>query len=42
MIAPFERMNLPAWRTNLNERLSAYASAHNLPIEGLKEERLED
>lgn len=42
MIAPFERMDLPAWRARLNERISAYAKANNLPIEGLKEERLED
>jgi hexosaminidase len=42
MIAPFERMNIPRWRSTLNERITKYASEHKLPITGLKEERLED
>jgi hypothetical protein len=42
MIAPFLRMDLPGWREQLNERINEYASFHNLKVQGLKEERLED
>jgi hypothetical protein len=42
LIAPFQRMDLPGWRDQLNERINKYAAVHNVPIQGLKEERLED
>ena len=42
MIAPFERMQLGAWQTELGERIKKYASANNIPVEGMKEPRLED
>lgn len=42
MIAPFQRMNLPGWRTQLNERINSYAATHKVPIRGLEEIRLED
>jgi hypothetical protein len=42
MIAPFKRMDITGWRSKLNERINKYASEHNVPITGLKEERLED
>ena len=42
MIAPYERMQLPQWRSELVKRIKAYAAKHNLPVRGLEEERLED
>jgi hypothetical protein len=42
MIAPFERMNLPEWRTRLNERIKSYAAENKVPVTGLEETRLED
>jgi len=42
MITPFERMNLGAWRAELGERIKQYAAANKVPIEGMKEARLED
>jgi len=42
MIAPFQRMNLPEWRSRLNERINEYAKSHNVPVTGLEEIRLED
>ena len=42
MIAPFQRMDIPGWRSKLNERINKYASEHKVPIRGLIEERLED
>ena len=42
MIAPFERMNLETWISDLNKILQGYAKAHDVPVEGIKEPRLED
>ena len=42
LIAPFQRMNMPGWRTLLNERINAYAAFHKVPVRGLEEKRLED
>ena len=42
MIAPFERMQLPEWRKKLEQCINDYAAAHNVPVQGLKQERLED
>ena len=42
MIAPFQRMDLPGWRTRLNEHITKYAADHNVPVQGLEEDRLED
>jgi hexosaminidase len=41
-IAPFQRMELPAWRKGLVKTIKEYAAKHNVPIQGLAEERLED
>jgi hypothetical protein len=42
MLAPFERMDLPGWRSRLLECIKGYAARHNVPLEGLAEQRLED
>ncbi len=42
MIAPFQRMDMPAWHLRLNEQIKEYASKHKVPVSGLEEERLED
>ncbi|MGI6574149.1 MAG: glycoside hydrolase family 20 zincin-like fold domain-containing protein [Fermentimonas sp.] len=42
MIAPFQRMKLPEWQKNLNERINEFAKEHNVPVSGLEEVRLED
>ncbi|HLA40487.1 MAG TPA: hypothetical protein VJ417_10835, partial [Candidatus Glassbacteria bacterium] len=42
MIAPFQRMKLPEWRKNLAEIINQYAAAHNVPVQGLEQPRLED
>jgi hexosaminidase len=42
LIAPFQRMNLPDWRSRLNGRINMYASVHNVQVRGLEEARLED
>jgi hypothetical protein len=42
MIAPFQRMDLPGWRSRLNQRIRSYASDNNVPVMGLEETRLED
>jgi hexosaminidase len=42
MIAPFQRMDMPGWRTRLNERLNKYAADNKVPVRGLEEIRLED
>jgi len=42
LIAPFERMKLDSWHAELGERLRQYASANDVPVEGMKEPRLED
>ncbi len=42
MIAPFQRMDLPGWRTQLNERINKYAAENNVQVRGLEEKRLED
>jgi len=42
MIAPFQRMELAAWREGLVKIIKEYAAKHNVPIQGLAEERLED
>ncbi|MBN2288534.1 MAG: beta-N-acetylhexosaminidase [Candidatus Glassbacteria bacterium] len=42
MSAPFQRMDLEGWRVKLGERLREYAAANNVPVEGMKEARLED
>ena len=42
MLAPFQRLDLPNWRSRLNERINEYAKSHNVPVTGLEEIRLED
>jgi len=42
LIAPFQRMNMPGWRTQLNERINKYASDNKVQVRGLEEVRLED
>jgi hexosaminidase len=42
LIAPFQRMDLPGWRTRLNERINTYAAEKKVPVTGLEEIRLED
>ncbi|HUU27785.1 MAG TPA: beta-N-acetylhexosaminidase [archaeon] len=42
MIAPFERMELPGWRAGLVKTIKEYAARHNVPVQGLAGERLED
>ena len=42
MIAPFQRMDIPGWRTRLNNRINKYAADNNVPVRGLEEIRLED
>ena len=42
LIAPFQRMNLPAWRSMVNNRINKYAADHKIPVRGLEEIRLED
>jgi hypothetical protein len=42
MIAPFQRMELAAWREGLVKIVKEYAAKHNVPLQGLAEERLED
>ena len=42
MLAPFQRMEIPAWREKLVAFINSYAAVHNVPVEGLAEPRLED
>lgn len=42
LIAPFQRMNIPEWRSKLNESIIEFAEEHNVPVTGLEEIRLED
>ncbi len=42
MLAPFERMKIEEWRRQLGKIITGYAGLHNLPVEGLEAERLED
>jgi hypothetical protein len=42
MLAPFHRMDMPAWRVQLLDRIRQYAEWKGVPVEGLPEERLED
>ncbi len=42
MLAPFERMGLKEWQKQLGLIINDYAIAKNVPIKGLKIERLED
>ena len=42
LIAPFQRTDLPGWRTRLNERINKYAADNKVPVRGLEEVRLED
>ena len=42
MIAPYQRMKLEQWHEELGKRIEAFATANNLPLEGMKEARLED
>jgi hypothetical protein len=42
LIAPFQRMDLPSWRKELNERIASYAEQNKVPVRGLEEQRLED
>ncbi len=42
MLAPFERIGLPAWKEQLAEIINEYATTHNIPIRGLDAKRLED
>ena len=42
MLAPFERIGIPKWQSQLKEIINEYAEAHNLPVKGLDAARLED
>ncbi len=42
MMAPFQRMQLPAWRGSLAIIIDNYAAAHGVPVRGLAVPRLED
>jgi hypothetical protein len=42
LIAPFQRTDLPGWRTRLNESINKYAADNKVPVRGLEEIRLED
>ena len=42
MLAPFERMQLNKWKSELEEIIIEYATAKNVPIKGFEPERLED
>lgn len=42
MIAPFQRLDLPDWRTRLYERIKNYSASNNVQIKGLDGIRLED
>ncbi|MEA2062264.1 MAG: beta-N-acetylhexosaminidase [Gemmatimonadota bacterium] len=42
MVAPFDRMGLGDWHVSLGERINQYAARNKIPVEGLKEPRLED
>lgn len=42
MLAPFERIGLPAWKDQLAGIINEYANTHNIPIRGLDAKRLED
>ena len=42
LIAPFRRMDLPGWRTRLNDQINKYAAVNKVPVRGLEEKRLED
>ncbi len=42
MMAPFQRMQLPAWRRSLAKIIDNYAVDHKVPVRGLAVPRLED
>jgi hypothetical protein len=42
MLAPFQRMEIPAWHDELLGRIKIFAKANGVPVEGVPEERLED
>ncbi|MEQ8880622.1 MAG: beta-N-acetylhexosaminidase [Cyclobacteriaceae bacterium] len=42
MLAPFERIGIPEWKSHLKEIVNEYAEAHDLPVKGLDAARLED
>lgn len=42
LIEPEENIGLPAWRTALADIIKQYAAAHDVPVQGLEEIRLED
>tara|TARA_Y100001980_G_C14556806_1_gene350616 strand:- start:29059 stop:31293 length:2235 start_codon:yes stop_codon:yes gene_type:complete len=42
MLAPFERIGLPAWKDQLATIIKEYAKAHNIPVKALDAKRLED
>ena len=42
MMAPFQRMELSAWRDSLVKIINAYAESHGVPVQGLAVPRLED
>jgi hexosaminidase len=42
MIAPFERMEIQKWNSQLGHIIEEYAKANNVPISGVEIERLED
>ena len=42
MLAPFQRMQLPAWRNSLEAIVERYSSSHDVPVQGLAVPRLED
>ena len=42
MMAPFERMQMEAWRQQLGKIITGYAGIHNIPVTGIDAKRLED
>jgi hexosaminidase len=42
MMAPYQRMQLPAWRRSLVTIIDNYAAEHKVPVRGLAVPRLED
>jgi hypothetical protein len=42
MLAPFVRMQIPAWRQKLKDTIYDFAKCHNIPVEGSAAKRLED
>ncbi|MFK5971815.1 MAG: glycoside hydrolase family 20 zincin-like fold domain-containing protein [Flavobacteriaceae bacterium] len=42
MLAPFERIEIIAWRKQLSKVINTYADVHDVPIKAMDDERLED